>query len=295
MSNATFSGISDSLGDTALCQAQSQSVSMRSCEGTGGMIGGRLSPLELLDQAEDDELLRQLEGLTLNLDCDPQSTIQTSANAESEAEAATMSSVGGEPNGEHGTRSEFIKNVSERLIACVNAEAGDLEQAKVLMHQYMIEFCTEYDRCGYGLKVDTLSDQSQASTARTSASSASLNPKDSRDMQRKPQLEFDNQILKKGVRVLSKNLQKAHEQSRVKDQQHQLMRNFIKQQHQQITALKSQLVQLQDHQPSQLIETQQKLGNQPRAEARNIQQLQLGAHAQPDSAMAGPELYQLRA
>ena len=45
---------------------------MRSCEGAGGMIGGRLSPLELLDQAEDDELLRQLEGLTLNLDCDPQ-------------------------------------------------------------------------------------------------------------------------------------------------------------------------------------------------------------------------------
>lgn len=30
-------------------------------------------------------------------------------------------------------------------------------------------------------------------------------------------MAFDNQILKKGVRVLSKNLQKVHEQSRIKD------------------------------------------------------------------------------
>ena len=30
-------------------------------------------------------------------------------------------------------------------------------------------------------------------------------------------MAFDNQILKKGVRVLSKNLQKAIEQSKIKD------------------------------------------------------------------------------
>ena len=40
-------------------------------------------------------------------------------------------------------------------------------------------------------------------------------------------MAFDNQILKKGVRVLSKNLQKAHEQKKVKDQQLLVMRNFL--------------------------------------------------------------------
>jgi len=48
--------------------------------------------------------------------------------------------------------------VSEKLITRVNAEAGDIEQAKLLMHQYMLEFCAEYDRCGYGAKYDSRSD-----------------------------------------------------------------------------------------------------------------------------------------
>ena len=58
----------------------------------------------------------------------------------------------------HGTRSEFIQNISEKLITRVNAEATDIEQAKALMHQYMLEFCGEYDRCGYSSKVDNRSD-----------------------------------------------------------------------------------------------------------------------------------------
>jgi len=56
-------------------------------------------------------------------------------------------------------------------------------------------------------------------------------------------MAFDNQILKRGVRVLSKNLQKAHEQSRVKDQQLKVMRNFLVHQKQQITALQTSLAQ----------------------------------------------------
>lgn len=55
-----------------------------------------------------------------------------------------------EPRAEHGTRSEFIKNVSETLISRVNGEASNIEEAKQLMQQYMLEFCAEYDRCGYG-------------------------------------------------------------------------------------------------------------------------------------------------
>ena len=55
-----------------------------------------------------------------------------------------------EPVGEHGTRSQFISNLSERLITRVNGEAGNIEEAKQLMQKYMVEFCAEYDRCGYG-------------------------------------------------------------------------------------------------------------------------------------------------
>ena len=33
----------------------------------------------------------------------------------------------------------------------VNSEAPDLESAKTLMERYMVEFCSEYDRCGYGM------------------------------------------------------------------------------------------------------------------------------------------------
>lgn len=50
----------------------------------------------------------------------------------------------------HGTRDQFITSISERLLEKVNAEAGDLEQAKVLFRGYLAEFCDEYDRCGYG-------------------------------------------------------------------------------------------------------------------------------------------------
>jgi len=60
-------------------------------------------------------------------------------------------SNGEEPKGEHGTRSEFIKDVSERLITRVNSEAANIDQAKELMHKYMLEFCAEYDRCGYNV------------------------------------------------------------------------------------------------------------------------------------------------
>jgi len=46
--------------------------------------------------------------------------------------------------------------VSERLITRVNSEAGDFEQAKQLMQQFMFEFCAEYDRCGYGARPKTI-------------------------------------------------------------------------------------------------------------------------------------------
>lgn len=65
-----------------------------------------------------------------------------------------------EPTGEHGTKSEFIRDVSEKMILRVNSEASDIEQAKLFMHQYMLEFCAEYDRCGYGAKLEALSDSS---------------------------------------------------------------------------------------------------------------------------------------
>lgn len=46
--------------------------------------------------------------------------------------AATSEERKGEddPRGEHGTRSQFIKDVSERLISRVNSEAGNIEEAK---------------------------------------------------------------------------------------------------------------------------------------------------------------------
>ena len=59
--------------------------------------------------------------------------------------------VDSEPVGQHGPRSQFIKDVSEQLIMRVNAEASNIDAAKALMHQYMVEFCEEYDRCGYSL------------------------------------------------------------------------------------------------------------------------------------------------
>jgi len=40
-------------------------------------------------------------------------------------------------------------------------------------------------------------------------------------------MAFDNQILKRGVRLLSKNLHKVSEQNRVKDNQLKFMRNIL--------------------------------------------------------------------
>jgi len=68
----------------------------------------------------------------------------------------------------------------------------------------MLEFCSEYDRCGYGKACSDAKSESTAISQKTAPE--------------KKQMAFDNQILKKGVRVLSKNLQKMHEQSRIKDQ-----------------------------------------------------------------------------
>jgi len=120
---------------------------------------------------EDDErLLLALEGLTLDLD-------HGQREAKSAGEAREEGLKLSEPSGEHGTRSEFIKNVSETLISRVNSEATDIEQAKQLMHQYMLEFCAEYDRCSYGRapapKTDT--ENKQPFSDRTSASTASQN------------------------------------------------------------------------------------------------------------------------
>ena len=50
-------------------------------------------------------------------------------------------------------------------------------------------------------------------------------------------MAFDNQILKKGVRVLSKNLQRANEASQMKDQQLKFLRNILLQQKSQINSL----------------------------------------------------------
>ena len=38
-----------------------------------------------------------------------------------------------EPVSEHGTRTQFIKDVSERLISRVNTEAANIDEAKQLM------------------------------------------------------------------------------------------------------------------------------------------------------------------
>ena len=135
--------------------------------------------------------------------------------------------------GEHGTRTQFIKDLSERLITRVNSEATNIEEAKSLMQQYMMEFCDEYDRCGYGLSKtcrtsgnstellnhgvkNSQSDNSYGSDDRTSSASASTasspggtsnstakNPSNSNQQQK---MAFETQILKKGVRVLTKNL-----------------------------------------------------------------------------------------
>ena len=92
----------------------------------------------------------------------------------------------------------------------VNAEAGNIDEAKGLMHRYMVEFCAEYDKCGYG----------QDSSRKLSGDSSSFNDAAkqsdnlqgaSNDSRSGNQMAFDNKILKKGVRVLSKNLQKASE------------------------------------------------------------------------------------
>jgi len=64
--------------------------------------------------------LQALEGLTLDLENEPKNNVDTKG-------AEGSSSPGGEPTGEHGTRSEFIRDVSEKLIARVNSEAGDIE------------------------------------------------------------------------------------------------------------------------------------------------------------------------
>ena len=57
-------------------------------------------------------------------------TLAVGENEDKAIDAAPAS----EPNGVHGTRSEFIQNISEKLITRVNAEATDIEQAKALMH-----------------------------------------------------------------------------------------------------------------------------------------------------------------
>lgn len=96
----------------------------------------------------------------MDLDNEPKCVENNSAAAEAPSS---------EPTGEHGTRSEFIRDVSEKLITRVNSEAGDIEQAKILMHQYMMEFCDEYDRCGYGRAKTNVSDSKSESTATSSS------------------------------------------------------------------------------------------------------------------------------
>ena len=120
------------------------------------MGSSHLSALQIIGQTDDDErLLQALEGLTL------ESEVIDGEN-DTRQEAALGKKIGRdttndlnidqkESTGEHGTRSQFIKNVSGVLISRVNTEASNIEEAKQLMHQYMLEFCAEYDRCGYGL------------------------------------------------------------------------------------------------------------------------------------------------
>ena len=76
---------------------------------------------------------------------------------------------------EHGTRSDFIKNVSERLLTKVNEEARDLTHANQLFASYMQEFCDEYDRCGYGNYMQTKNNISSLSRNSPSSSMASDN------------------------------------------------------------------------------------------------------------------------
>ena len=120
------------------------------------MGSSHLSALEIIGQTDDDErLLQALEGLTL------ESEVIDGEN-DTRQEAALGKKIGRdttnhlnidqkESTGDHGTRSQFIKSVSGVLISRVNTEASNIEEAKQLMHQYMLEFCAEYDRCGYGL------------------------------------------------------------------------------------------------------------------------------------------------
>ena len=192
----------------------------------GNNVGGvlqHLSPLEILDQADDDErLLAALEGLTLDTSgIEDGDVIDTSSAAPESSSSAFgeqqnttehLQQEGEEPNGEHGTRTEFIKDVSERLITRVNTEAANIDQAKQLMQQYMMEFCAEYDRCGYSQRASSpRSDKQQSWTDRTTSSSAATSATSGTKKNGQQQMAFDNQILKKGVRVLSKNLQRINE------------------------------------------------------------------------------------
>lgn len=91
-----------------------QAVAAGVNQSADGMATGNLSPLELLDQTEDDErLLQALEGLTLDLDNEPK-------NLDTKVEAASADAKSSEPTSDHGTRSEFIRDVSEKLIVRVN-------------------------------------------------------------------------------------------------------------------------------------------------------------------------------
>ena len=108
----------------------------------------------------------------------------------------------------HGTREEFINDVANRLLERVNAEAGDLEQAKLLCRGYLSEFCDEYDRCAYGRRLElTKSGNNQKSSP--SSNLQRITPQSNQNEVKK--LSFDNQILKKGVRALSKKLRENQE------------------------------------------------------------------------------------
>ena len=122
------------------------------------------SPLEIIDQTDDDaKLLQALEGLTLDDSEDGKSDTVNSQQAlddspkgvKSQEEVCTK---------EHGTRSEFIQKVAETLITRVNSEASGIDEAKQLMQNYMLEFCNEYDRCGYGKGVSSNKSETTASS-----------------------------------------------------------------------------------------------------------------------------------
>ena len=65
----------------------------------------------------------------------------------------------------------------------VNDEANSVELGKQLMHQYMVEFCGEYDRCGYGSNKNSTSvggansPQNRSCSDQTSTSTASVGEK----------------------------------------------------------------------------------------------------------------------